>query len=173
MKLDNNAPSREELDRRLRYDPETGEFTALIAAGKRKAGDRLGYPDALGYWKLAFKGKWVLAHRLAWFMTYGKWPEGEIDHINGDPGDNRIANLREATRSQNAMNTRRGNGVCWHKGRNKWQALVKAKGKSHYLGHFDDRGEAEAVAAAAIRELHGEFANIAPPPPAKQEDLPL
>jgi hypothetical protein len=172
MKLDANCPEMSEVNRRVSYDPETGRFTALVSAGRRKVGEQLGYPDGSGYIKLAFNGKWVMAHRLAWRLSHGAWPTGEIDHINGNPSDNRIANLREATRSQNVMNTRRGNGVCWHKGRKKWQVAVKAKGKAHYLGCFADREAAEAVAAEAIRRLHGEFANIAPKPEApKQEQL--
>jgi len=124
-----------------------------------------GYADALGYIKLCFNGKWVMAHRLAWLLVYGRHPNGEIDHINGNPGDNRICNLRECTRSQNVMNTRRGNGVCWHKTKKKWQALVKSGGKSHFLGHFDTREEAEVAAIAGRKKLHGEFVNISQPEP--------
>lgn len=165
MKLDRCAPPLGEIRERLRYSPETGEFHALKAAGRRKIGDRLGYADAAGYWKIGLNGRWVMAHRLAWAMVYGDWPSLEIDHINGNPGDNRIANLREATRSQNVMNTARGNGVCWHKGQQKWQACVKVNGKSHYLGAFADRAEAEAVAIAAKRRLHGEFSILERPTP--------
>lgn len=169
MKMDDAAPSLPVLSQRLRYEPDTGHFYAIVSAGRRKAGDRAGYADRLGYWKVAVNGRWVLAHRLAWALTHGEWPAGEIDHINGDPSDNRISNLRVATRSQNVMNTARGNGVCWHKGRRKWQALVKVAGKSHYLGSFAERDEAEAAAIEAKRRLHGEFAFIERPAPATQE----
>jgi len=173
MKLDRAAPPIDEIRQRLRYEPKTGHFYMLKSAGRKKVGALAGYADSLGYWKVAINGKWIFSHRLAWAMVHGEWPAGEIDHINGNPSDNRIANLRVATRSQNVMNTRRGNGVCWHKGRQKWQVVVKAGGKIHYLGQFKDRAEADYVAIAAIRRLHGEFANIAPPAQAKQEAMDL
>jgi len=101
-----------------------------------------------------------MAHRLAWFLVYGRNPKGEIDHINGNPSDNRICNLRECTRSQNVMNTRRGNGVCWHKTKKKWQALVKSGGKSHFLGHFDTREEAEEFLRADPFSDAGLFGDV-------------
>ena len=173
MKLDMNAPPIEYLKTRLSYDKGTGDFTILKSAGRRKAGDKAGYEDSLGYWKVFVDGKWILSHRLAWAFTYGKWPALEIDHINGDPSDNRIENLREATRSQNVMNTRRGNGVCWHKRNCKWQVLIKANGKSHYIGLFEDREEADEAAQKAILRLHGKFANVEPPKRAIQEGFDL
>jgi len=173
MKLDANCPEIAEVNRRALYDPETGKFIARVSAGRRKAGQVLGYPDRLGYVKLAFNGKWVMAHRLAWRLTYGAWPEGEIDHINGDPSDNRICNLRVCTRSQNVMNTRRGNGVCWRPERGVWQVLIKAAGKSHYIGAFADRLEAEAAGSAAKVRLHGAFANPAPAPKPEQTGMDL
>ena len=171
MKLDLAAPPIEFIRDRLRYEPDTGHFYMLRSAGRRKVGARAGYPDRLGYWKVAINGKWIMAHRLAWRMVHGEWPLYEIDHINGDPSDNRIENLRVATRSQNVMNTRRGNGVCWHKRQKKWQVVVKANGKSHYLGLYIERADADRVAAEAIRRLHGKFANIAPPAKPTQEVL--
>lgn len=171
MKLDSNCPP--DVKERVSYCPDTGEFHALRAAGKRRVGDKCGYPDRLGYIKLCFDGKWVLGHRLAWWWVNGEWPVGEIDHINGDPSDNMIENLRVATRSQNVMNTRRGNGVCWHRRQRKWQVQVTAAGKKHYLGQYHTREEADRVAIDAINRLHGEFANIAPPEPPKQEEMGL
>ena len=171
MKLDANAPA--DVRERVSYDSDTGIFKALRSAGKRRKGDVCGYPDRLGYVKLSFDGKWVLAHRLAWFFIFRQWPDGEIDHIDGDPSNNRISNLRVCTRSQNVMNTRRGNGVCWHKTKKKWQALVKSGGKSHFAGHFDTREEAEEAAIACRKKLHGEFVNIAPPPAPTQEGFDL
>lgn len=173
MKLDKNCPPIEDVLQRVSYNPQTGLFTALKSAGRRRAGSVRGYPDKLGYVKICFDGKWVMAHRLAFRIAHGRWPNGEIDHINGDPSDNRIANLRECTRSQNVMNTRRGNGVCWHKGRKKWQALVKARGKSYFFGTFDRREDAERAAVTGRRKLHGEFANVAPPAAPKQEGFDI
>jgi hypothetical protein len=173
LKTDSNCPPIAEVLRRVSYSPETGVFTAKVSAGKRAAGAALGYADANGYVKLSFNGKWVMAHRLAWTLCNGSWPRNEIDHINGNPSDNRIANLREATRSQNAMNTRRGNGLCWRPSRNKWQVLIKADGKSHFIGMLADRAKAEIAAADATKRLHGEFASVDPPAPAPVQEALL
>lgn len=162
-----------EVSRRAAYDAVTGDFIALTSHARHRTGRIMGYPDRLGYIKLSFDGKWVQAHRLAWRIIHGEWPNGEIDHINGDPSDNRIANLRVATRSQNVMNTRRGNGVCWHKRNKKWQVLIKASGKSHYIGLFADRVEADTAAEKAIKRLHGEFANVSPPTKPVQEGMDI
>lgn len=173
MKLDSGCPPVSVVLERISYNPETGEFIAKVQRGRRRVGDRMGYPDGLGYMKLCFNGKWVMAHRLAWRLVHGEWPDGEIDHINGDPSDNRIANLRVATRSQNVMNTRRGNGVCYRPERGKYQVSIRANGRNHFIGMFDDRADAERAGAAAKVRLHGEFANVAPftPEAPKQEEL--
>jgi hypothetical protein len=171
MKLDANCPEISEVTRRVSYNPETGLFTALKSAGRRKVGDICGYADGLGYIKLGFNGKWVLAHRLAFRLSHGRWPRGEIDHINGNPSDNRIANLRECTRSQNVMNTRRGNGVCYRPERKKWQVIVTAGGKKHWGGMFSDEEAARQKAAQMTAQFHGDFANIAKPKPVQESLL--
>lgn len=88
-----------------------------------------------------------------------------VDHINGNPLDNRRENLRLATRSQNMANsTRRSDntsgykGVCWDKGMQKWRAGLSVNGKTRYLGCFDSPEQAHAVYLEAAKALHGEFA---------------
>jgi len=96
----------------VNYDPETGVFTAKQSRARTKVGKVLGTLRTDGYVQLMIDGKWHKAHRLAWFYVYGEWPkdhEGEafrlqLDHINRDPKDNRIGNLREADYSQQNMN---------------------------------------------------------------------
>lgn len=162
------------LLQRMSYDSATGIFTANQRSGRRNKGDQLGYVKADGYRMIFFLGKWRYAHRLAWFYVHGEWPANEIDHINGERDDNRFENLRSATRSQNMMNTARGNGVCWHKRAKCWQVTVKAGGVRHYIGRFKSRDEAEAAASSAALRLHGDFASIAPPAPKPvQEDMGL
>jgi hypothetical protein len=97
----------------------------------------------------------------------GSWPKEQIDHINGDPLDNRWSNLREATQSQNNWNTRlsRNNtsgykGVSWHKGERKWDATIMAYGKSHFLGRFKTKEEARDAYIDASKKLHGEFSRF-------------
>jgi hypothetical protein len=90
-----------------------------------------------------------------------------VDHINGDGLDNRRANLRFATPSQNQHN-RRGSakasssykGVFWHKGSRKWLAQITVNWKAIYLGLYADEMEAALAYDCAARELHGEFARL-------------
>lgn len=188
MKLDRNAPSFERLRSRLAYDPDTGIFTALKSGGRRKAGDRAGYADTLGYWKVFVDGRWILAHRLAWaWMNGDQWPDGEIDHINGDPSDNRIANLRIANRSQNvanakfnSLNTTGFRGVCEVRRYRKisYQAEIRKDGKRIFLGRFPTPELAHAAYLEAAIRLHGKFfasdgaqVFVEAPKPAFQEAL--
>lgn len=106
-----------------------------------------------------------LAHRVAWAIVHGAWPSGIIDHINRDRADNRIANLREATYSQNGRNRKSGRnstsqylGVLWGTKARKWRAVIQVDGKHREIGHFSCEQEA---ARAYDKEafLHcGEFA---------------
>lgn len=101
-------------------------------------------------------------HRLLMSNPIGK----HVDHVNGDTTDNRRANLRLASRSQNMANTRKREGtsskfkgVCWNKNCGTWQADIRANGKTIGLGQFGDEGLAAlAYDMASIRE-NGEFAN--------------
>ena len=103
-------------------------------------------------------------HRLVWLMHHGVLPEF-LDHINGNKLDNRIENLRPATKSQNNQNKRLYSnntsgvkGVCWHKRIKKWQVNVRVNGKQKSFGFFDDIELAELVASEARNKLHGQFA---------------
>jgi hypothetical protein len=158
---------RESVLARMNYDPATGHFNCIKAAGRRSAGQRMGYTKGDGYRLIAIAGKYHYAHRLAWLVTHGEWPPHEIDHINGDRDDNRIENLRAATRTQNMMNSATGKG--WHKHGNRWQALIRANGKRLFLGCFDTEAQAREAYEKAAREHHGAFSVIARPEPAKQE----
>lgn len=91
----------------LSYDPDTGIFTRKIRTSNRiEAGDVAGCLHSSGYWNIKVDGKMVKGHRLAWLYVYGCWPEYEIDHINGDAADNRIANLRDIPHAHNVQNLR-------------------------------------------------------------------
>lgn len=104
------------------------------------------------------------AHRLAWVYVHGIIPSNMIDHINGDKDDNRIANLREATSSQNQRNTVKKStnksgykGVCWHKRQKKWQVSIRYDGKPHHIGYFDNVLDASNAYIIASNTFHGEF----------------
>lgn len=165
---------------RFTYDPETGElfwrdpgpqaFDTLKGYRIFRfkfAGKRAGFVSKTdGYVRVFVLGKSILAHRLIWAMVHGYDPADDIDHRDLCRRNNRLSNLREATRSQNCMNKglRSNNksgvkGVHWHRATQKWAAAIMAKdtGKIH-LGVFSTREEAARAYEAAAVELHGDFA---------------
>lgn len=150
----------------LSYDPDTGIFRWKISPNIAiKTGDVAGGITRQGYLKIAYCHKNYLSHRLAWYMMTGEWPNIAIDHINGDPSDNRWCNLRLATPSQNGANMKPfgklPKGVTFHKKTGKYQAQIKCNGRGHYLGLFDTPEEANSVYAAAAKRLFGEYARAA------------
>jgi hypothetical protein len=97
----------ERLRELLDYDPETGRFIWRKdhpTAKHIKAGSVAGTKNGRGYWVIGVAGAKYVAHRLAWLYVTGEWPAHLVDHENGDRLDNRFANLREATDSQNNFN---------------------------------------------------------------------
>lgn len=168
----------------IEYNPETGEMlwkprgehwfntdgyrTAKQCADKwntRLAGKRCGYFNKDGYIEAAIKYGRFKMHRVAWLIYYGDWPIGEIDHINNDRSDNRISNLRIATRNENSWNRPiQANNKTGYKGVSlkndgKYQANIKSRGKQLFLGTFSCPIEAHEAYKKAATELHGEFRN--------------
>lgn len=154
------------LRKLLDYDQDTGEFTWRVSRGRMaKVGAKAGCVKRNGYIQIRIGGRDFFAHRLAWLHAKGIWPPHDTDHINGERNDNRIANLRLATRSQNqanrgaqANNTSGAKGVCWHKGIHKWVAHVRVGGEKKHLGTFVRRDEAEAAYQVAAILHFGPFA---------------
>ena len=130
----------------LHYDPDTGFFRwregidhwrAGLPAGtlykQRPNGPKrvaiiIGTASEEKYKVIGVRRRVYKAHRLAWLYVYGEWPDGEVDHINGDPADNRIVNLRVATSAENcrnrglrADNTSGIKGVSWSKRSKRWK----------------------------------------------------
>ena len=144
------------------YNSETGIFFRVKSGGRKKAGDVAGYCKTDGYRLISINGGWVYAHRLAWFLETGFWPKDEIDHINGNRDDNRIINLRQATRSQNMRNVRGSKGWHYHRTNNCWQALIRVEKKRVYLGRFDTEESAKRAYLDASIKYHGEFSKPTP-----------
>ncbi|QXV81852.1 hypothetical protein bas03_0025 [Escherichia phage JulesPiccard] len=125
---------------------ESGNLYWLTKRKGVRASGLAGYSRKDGYVQVRVSGKAFLAHRIIWEMHNGLIPEGmEIDHINHNPGDNSIENLRVVTCKDNQMNrpirllSKSGfNGVTWHKKSKKWQATARVNGKTRYFGLFDD-----------------------------------
>lgn len=150
----------------LHYNPDTGAFKWAKTRKRVRIGDTAGHIHARGYIHICILSRRYMAHRLAWFYVHGKWPQDEIDHINGVRDDNRIANLREANHVDNQRNrpipknnTSGIKGVWWDKKTNKWCAAVRVNGKRRYIGYFTDIAEAEQETIKFREQYHGEFAN--------------
>jgi hypothetical protein len=138
------------LKEHLHYDSQTGNFVWIKSPAQAiKAGTKAGNIRPDGYTSIQVKGRLYFAHRLAWLLMTGVWPDDMIDHINGNRSDNRFANLRQATRSQNmqnkkpAYNSKSGyTGVTWTRAYNCWVARIMVNKKSFHIGHFKTLVEA-------------------------------
>lgn len=151
----------------LDYDASTGVFTWRVRKSQAmKPGCIAGTTtNREGYRRICINGEAHYAHRLAWLYVYGKWPSREIDHIDGDAGNNAISNLREATGSQNQFNQgKKKHNRSGHKGvtkyRSGWRARIACRGAQIHLGYFDNAELAAEAYAKAAERLHGEFARI-------------
>jgi hypothetical protein len=144
------------------YDPDTGVLTNLISRGKARVGAVAGTLQSMGYQQVSVYGRKFLGHRLAWLHFYGSWPNGNLDHVDRDPQNNRICNLRLANGAQNRANSRRpNNNSTGRKGvylyRRRWHAKINKDHEQRYLGSFDSI-EAAAAYAAAAKQIFGDFA---------------
>ena len=145
----------------LHYDPATGIFTRRVSVTLSKAfkvGDIAGGIDrSTGYVKISVDGRRYFAHRLAWLHVHGEWPKTGIDHRNRNGADNRIGNLREASKSANAHNATEAKcgsrsgllGASWCKKQKRWQATITVNRRSRYLGRYATAEEAHAVYMSA------------------------
>lgn len=180
----------EALRQLLRYEPETGklfwrergqewfppgtdgrEWTVKIW-NRKYAGKEAFTSRADGYPAGHILNVRAVAHRVAWAIHCGEWPDGHLDHANGDRADNRITNLRLADRSQNNQNVRsqtnsssQYKGVTWDKSRGKWTAGIKKDFVRHNLGRFANEEDAARAHDEAALRLYGEYAKLNFPRP--------
>lgn len=159
----------------LRYDPKTGDLwwtkQNLGRGTPRDLNSPAGHTNSDLYLlinvRLGGYHRLFRLHRVAWFLYYGVWPKDHIDHINNIRDDNRIINLREATRSENGGNrkaqeggTSQYKGVYWNKQSCKWTASIRVNRKPIYLGRYHKEEEAALAYNKAALEYFGEFAKI-------------
>lgn len=152
----------EYLNHNLSIDRELGH---LIWKTGRRRGLRAGCPSTRGYWVMGVNKRLTGVHRVMWMLANQELiPDGmEIDHINGNPSDNRPANLRLAQRWQNKANSdsERGvsgiRGVTWSKRKQRWHAQISHKNKCVFLGYFDRLEDAAAARKTAEEKIHGDF----------------
>ncbi|USA40220.1 HNH endonuclease [Pelagerythrobacter marinus] len=173
-------PSPEELRQLLRYEPETGKLfwrerglewfqdeRSCKSWNSRFANtEALSSPHNAGYLHGNVLSGKQLAHRVIWAIVTGEWPEGDIDHDDGDKSNNRWKNLRPATNAENMQNkkVRRDSstglkGVQRHR-TGRFTANITAHGTKYYLGLFASLEEAKAAYDAAAIRLHGKYANL-------------
>ncbi len=164
-----SALSFAEAHRLLRYDPEAGKLYWRLdrICGPRvirKAGDEAGSVADSGYRIIVVNYSRLYAHRLAWFMAHGQWPERQLDHKDLDRGNNRLANLRPASNGQNMANTkvRAKTGfkgvIVPKRAPNCFVAQISINSRPKYLGTFKTAEAAHAAYMKAAVERHGEFA---------------
>ena len=151
-----------ELKSKLHYDPETGLFTWLVTKNGCKIGGVAGSPNGDRYIRIMMNNKHYAAHRLAFLYMTGASPENQIDHINGTKDDNRWKNLREATNTQNKMNSKvyKSNKLSikgvWARG-NKFRAKIVVSGKRYNLGTFRTKEDASQAYEDFAKQSFGEF----------------
>lgn len=153
-------PTFEQIQDLLEFNPDTGGLTWRASRGRVRAGTAAGTLDARGYVMVQALGRKFQAHRLAWLLSTGAWPTGEIDHRDGNRANNRLDNLRDVSHLVNLQNQRKAHansasgflGVSASRGR--WLVQIRAAGKRLHIGRFDSPEEANAAYLDAKREIH-------------------
>lgn len=149
----------------LHYDPETGIFRWKVAlTNSVGVGLVAGTLGSRGYWHIRIGGTTYASHRLAWFYVHGEWPTQVIDHIDRDRSNNRIANLRDVSLSDNNRNRTvkektkshkptevaervvKGFDICFRKDRKRWRARLS-------IGCYGSKEEAEQTCAKYMKIL--------------------
>lgn len=139
------------------YDAKNGCLVRkIVVARNTKIGDIVGLKNKNGYIQLKIKRKIYLAHRIIWLMNHCKFPDGEIDHIDGNRSNNCLENLRDVTKRENLQNktihrTGRLPGATYKKANKKWVAQIEVNGKRKHIGYFFTEIDAHIAYKEAIK----------------------
>jgi hypothetical protein len=149
------------------FDYKDGSLYWKINQGRIKAGSKAGTPREKGHIQIQYNKKMYREHSIVWMMFNGENPSAILDHINGNPSDNRIENLRLATNAQNLANRGKNKnntsgfkGVYLHNQTNKWVASIKHLGKKYSLGCYENASDAHQAYKKACVKLNGDFAKF-------------
>lgn len=180
-------PTPEQLRQLLRYEPETGRLFwreqttpeyfrdggkslrhSMNAWNAKYAGrEAFTASTKSGHRRGRIAGHGLLAHRVIWAMHIGTWDFGLIDHRDLDGANNRMDNMRPATKSENGANrvakpgaSSQYLGVGWHKAAGKWKAAISTNDRTCHLGLYDSEEDAARAYDVAAGQLHGEFARL-------------
>jgi len=148
------------------FEYQNGMLFWVVSRGNVYPGKRAGTLRKNGYRQIAINQTAYYEHRLIFLYHHGYLP-AELDHIDRNPANNCIENLREATHSQNQCNmlkhknsSSRYKGVSWSKRDKRWVAYIMINGKNKNLGSFIDEIDAAVAYNCAAQKIFGEFANI-------------
>lgn len=152
----------------LDYDPLTGIFVWKKMLSRRAMPGKIAgsVRKGAGYVTIAVQKNLYYAHRLAWFYVNGVWPDGILDHIDRNPNNNAIANLRIVNNYQSSINkgVRRTSTVglkgVWRTKGGRFCAYIGPATGRKRLGLFDTAEEAHAVYVEAARKMHGEYSAV-------------
>lgn len=156
----------EEAKHFFNYDQKTGivRWTENVHnKSNAMPGDKVGGIGPVGYYcsqvRVNGRKEFVYCHRIAWLLTHKKWPDGQIDHINGNRADNRLLNLRDVPLGENRKNMKKPKnntsghmGIGWDKSRNKWNVKIGVNGKTVNVGRFKELDDAIIARKAAEKE---------------------
>jgi len=149
------------IEDQITYDPDTGLFKWLEPTYPKKPGWISGSQKGNGYLRIKVNQQQHAAHRLAWYLMHGKWPDNMIDHIDGNPLNNKLNNLRDVSSFVNQQNRKKAQrssltgliGVT-EKRPGRYYARITADGERKCLGTFDTPEQAHQAYLEAKRKYH-------------------